>query len=137
MNKTIVSGNVGSEDAQLGYTTTGTPVLNFNFATSGTYKTKEGEKKTDTTWFKAAYYGERAVKLAQYVISGKKLLLTGKVKAKAWKGENGEPRADLVLIVDELEFGGSSNNGASAEAAETEVGVIDDTELFPTASNGG
>ena len=127
MNKTIVTGNVGAEDGVLGTTGTGTPVLNFNFATNEIYKDREGQKKTDTTWYKVAIYGTTATNLAPYIVSGKKLLIVGRVKAHAWKTDGGEAKADLVLKVIEVELLGDGGGGKQHEDSG-EVGAVEDRE---------
>ncbi|HLM62221.1 MAG TPA: single-stranded DNA-binding protein, partial [Pyrinomonadaceae bacterium] len=105
------------------------PVLNFNFATNEVYKDRNGNKQTDTTWYKAVIFGDMATRLAPYITRGKQLMIVGKVKAKGWTGENGEAKADLVLKALEVELLGG---GRHEEGSENTVAVENSEELFVT-----
>ena len=65
LNNTEIIGNVGSTDAVLGTTTSGTPVANFSVAVNDSYKGRDGNKKETTTWFKVSIYGKRARRAAK------------------------------------------------------------------------
>ncbi len=104
LNRTELIGNVGRDDAELGSLPGGTPVLNFSFAVNNTYKDKKsGEEKQVTDWFRIAVFGERAVKLAPYITSGKTLFLGGRVAAGGWLGDDGKVRTDVILKINQGE----------------------------------
>ena len=54
-NLTTIIGNVG-EDAKTRTFDNGSAVTNFNVATTETWKSKDGEKKESTTWFRVNYW---------------------------------------------------------------------------------
>ncbi len=49
VNKVILVGNVG-KDPEVRYLDSGVAVANFPFATSETYRNREGERVTTTEW---------------------------------------------------------------------------------------
>ena len=49
VNKAILIGNLG-KDAELRYTSGGTPVASCRIATTERYNDREGNKKEDTQW---------------------------------------------------------------------------------------
>lgn len=123
-------GNVGS-DSELRYTPSGSPVMSFSFATSETYATN-GEKKTDTTWWRVSLWGERAVKLTEYITKGKQLLVTGTVKARAYQDKSGNLQASLEVKAQTIRFVGSKNDSAATNGGGNLGGVnVDDSDEMP------
>ncbi len=63
-SKTILIGHLG-QDAELKYTGTGKPVVNFSMATNRKWKNQAGETQTETDWHKIVFWGPRGEKLQQ------------------------------------------------------------------------
>lgn len=145
MNKLFVIGNVGAEDGVLGKLPSETPVLNFNFANNEVSKDRDGKKQTSTIWYKVAAYGSLATRMHKFVVSGKQLAISGKLRVKDWKTDGGEAKKDLIIIADDITLlggGGNRHEEASAgeQSAEVEtayapgaVGAVDDDGevMFP------
>ncbi len=73
-NQLTIVGYLGS-DCESKYMPDGNGVVNFSLA----YQDGFGEK-AETVWVDCAWYGERAMKAAQYLLKSKKILVTGKLK---------------------------------------------------------
>ena len=76
-----------------------TPVLNISLASNR----KVGEREF-VDWTSVKIWGERAQKLAPHIDKGTKLLITGRPEARAYKGNDGLAKAELVIHVSEIEF---------------------------------
>lgn len=75
MNKIILIGNTGN-DAELKTLESGVSVANFSLATTESWKDKEGNKQSKTTWHNCQIFGKRA-NIAPYIRKGGKLAITG------------------------------------------------------------
>ncbi|GAA6769410.1 hypothetical protein AAGS39_01470 [Flavobacterium sp. CGRL2] len=80
-------------------------VVNFSVATSDRYRNKEGERVEQTTFFECAYW--ISPKVAGILTKGTLVELTGRVSARAWTGNNGEPRAGLNFNTSQIKLHGS------------------------------
>jgi single-strand DNA-binding protein len=92
-----VTGNVGT--CRLVAPAGKSLVLNVSLATNR----KVGEREF-TDWTSVKIWGERAQKLAPYIGKGTKLLITGRPEARAYKGNDGLAKAELVIHANEVEF---------------------------------
>lgn len=95
---TIIAGRVG-RDAELRATPSGDSVLSFSVAVDSGW----GDNKK-TVWFRVSLWGERAEKLAQYIVKGKALLVEGDIDARGYKTREGEPAASLELRARNVTF---------------------------------
>lgn len=101
--QTIIIGNLG-RDPELRYTPAGKPVTEFTVAVNR--KWKDGE---ETTWYKVTCWGPLAETTNQYLKKGRQVMVIGdQLKASAWKGQDGEPRATLELTARDVRFLGGS-----------------------------
>ena len=96
-NKMIVGGRL-TKDAQLKSIPSGTSVLEFSVASTEKYKGNE-----ETLFLDCAIFGERAEKLAQYMLKGKQVLLDGRLKLERWEN-NGVKNSKHSLVVDSVSF---------------------------------
>jgi single-strand DNA-binding protein len=98
-----VTGRLG-RDGEVRTLQSGTKVLQFSIAEDRGF----GEKK-HTVWIKCALFGDRAEKLAPYLVKGKVVEAWGEVSANAYKGKDGSPQASLDLRVSEVKLHGGGN----------------------------
>ncbi len=114
------TGNVGT--CRLVAAKGKTPVLNISLATNR----KVGDREF-TDWSSVKIWGERGQKLAPYITKGTKLLISGRPEARAYKGNDGLAKAELVIHADDVEFlsGQGQNNVAESDTQHIE----EDAEL--------
>lgn len=109
MNFATFAGRLG-RDAEL-RDHNGKPVLNFALAVD----TGWGDKK-QTLWVDCAMWGERAPKLAQYLVKGKQITVAGDVALRQYKKGNGEPGAAITCNVQRLDLqGGGGDAGQNGQ----------------------
>ena len=108
MIKLIVSGRVG-QDAEL-KSVGDTTVCSFSVAhTEKVYGPNPSEK---TVWVGCNIWGERAPKLAPYILKGTFVVVEGSGGVNAYTQKNGEPAAVINCRVTSLEFGGKPTTDA-------------------------
>ena len=105
VNKVILLGNVGSdpEVKSVGES----KVANFSFATSETYKDKNGDKKTITEWHRIVIWRGLAEIVERYVKKGDKLYLEGKIQTRSWDDKDGTKKFSTEIVVSDMKMLGS------------------------------
>lgn len=117
VNKAILIGNLG-KDAELRYTSGGTPVASCRIATTERFNDREGNKKEDTQWHNIVIWGKTAEAIHTYLIKGKQIYVEGKLQTRKWQNKEGqdqyttEVRADRVVLLGG--GGGASGGGGGA-----------------------
>jgi len=77
-HKIIFAGNLGREP-ELRFLPNGKAVTNINVATNRVYNDSNGQKVTETTWFKVSVWGSSAEAVNQYLKKGSKVLIEGRL----------------------------------------------------------
>ena len=110
--QTIIIGNVG-RDPELKYLPSGSAVCNFSVAVTTRWNDRQsGERRERTTWYNCSSFNKSAEILNQYVKKGSQIMIEGTVSARAYMGNDGEPRASLDIRVNNFQFlGGRDGDG--------------------------
>ena len=93
-----MTGNVG-QDGKLE-----NQWLTFSLATTKKFKTAQGDYKQDTQWHRCKMYGQRAEKIAQYILKGTKLLVEGEINYGEWVKKDGTKGYSTDIMVRDIEF---------------------------------
>jgi single-strand DNA-binding protein len=117
-NKTILVGNLVA-DAQLRYLSSGSSVLDFRLAS-----TRGSKGKEQTLFIDCSLFGERGVKVAEFLTKGKKLLVDGVLRLEQWE-KDGEKRSKISIMVDNVEFLSSGERQEKTEPVVQEQKVYD------------
>lgn len=112
VNTVILSGNV-ARDAELRQTNGGA-VLSFRIANN--VYSKNGENNQYTNWFDCVMFGNRAEKIAPYIVKGVHVTVTGQLRQSSWQAQDGSKRSKVETIVNELELGRGRDNGEQTPA---------------------
>lgn len=110
LNVWTFTGRLG-RDADQKYLPNGTAVTEFSVAVDVGF----GENKS-TIWPRCAMFGDRGAKVAQYLVKGQQVAVSGEVKMREWKNNNGETKTSLEVRVSELDLIGSKGDGEAREA---------------------
>jgi single-strand DNA-binding protein len=117
MNEVNLIGNVGQQP-DVRDTKNGSKIMKLSLATSEKWKDKgSGERKEKTEWHRVTVFGKTAENLAQYINSGDKLFVRGKIQTSKYQDKNsGEDRYSTDVIVDgfdgKIQMLGSKEGGA-------------------------
>ena len=149
INKTILVGNVGN-DPQVKYLDNGTCIAKFPLATSETWRTKDGEKKSETTWHNIVLWRKLAEVAEMWVYKGTQLYIEGKIRNSSYDNKEGVKVYRSEIIGDKMQLLGgkkkdeeptatglsSSDNGSndvtvkdvSSTLTESNTGELSDTQ---------
>lgn len=109
---TIIVGNVG-RDPELRYTQSGVAVCDFSVAVSRRWTDRNSnEQREETTWFKISAWRNLAETCNQFVHKGMQIMVTGRVGASAYVGQDGQARASLEITAQDVQFLGRRGEGA-------------------------
>lgn len=117
-----ITGRV-TADAQVRNVSDSKTVVNFSVAINDSYRNRQGERIEQTTYFDCSYW--LSPKVAAILTKGTVVELTGRVSARAWTGNDGEPRAGLNFHTSQIKLhsvsladgrGGRESGGVRAAA---------------------
>lgn len=95
MNKLILIGNL-TRDPEMRVTKSGKTVCTFTIAVNN----RQGE----ATFFRVNAWEKRAEICGKHLSKGKKVYVSGPVSVSTYQASNGETRASLDVLADEIEF---------------------------------
>lgn len=84
--------------------------------------------ETVTTWVSVTWYGERAVRMAEYMKKGTQVIAVGKPKANIYTTKSGEPAIDETLYADSVDFVGGSSGNTASNTTVTDTGKFEKKE---------
>ena len=86
-------------------------VVNFSVAINDSYKTKQGERKEQTTYYNCSYWIN--VKIVEYLIKGTLVELSGRISSSAWIGKDGEIKSGLNFHTSKIKLHGGKQKSES------------------------
>ncbi|MBA7538858.1 Single-stranded DNA-binding protein [subsurface metagenome] len=110
INQVVLIGRL-TRDAELKYTNSGYAILKFSLAVNRGVK-KDESWQEEASFFNAVIFGKRAESLAQYMLKGKQIGISGELKQDRWE-QDGQSRSRVEIVVNNLQFLGSKGSGAS------------------------
>jgi single-strand DNA-binding protein len=133
----IIVGNVG-KDPEMRYTPSGSAVTSFSVATSHQYTNNNGEKIKETSWFRVSAWGKQAETCNQYLKTGSKVLVEGRLTCdpatggpRIWQAQDGSSRASFEVSASTVRFlssrsesegsAGSGDGGGFSDTIEDEI----------------
>lgn len=113
-NRVILIGRL-TRDPEKSYTTTGTAVAKFGFATSNGF----GENKK-TVFVDITTWGKQAEFVTTYFTKGKEILIEGRLDFDTWESKEGEKRSKLYVTAEKVSFaGGKSDSSGGSSSSES------------------
>ncbi|MBX9886946.1 MAG: single-stranded DNA-binding protein [Flavobacteriaceae bacterium] len=106
-----------TKDAKVSTLSDSRQVVNFSVAINESYKNKKGDRVEQTTFFECAYW--ISPRVAEWLTKGTVVELTGMVSARAWTGNDGEPRAGLNFNTSNIKLHGGGNKSEGTRAVKT------------------
>lgn len=79
---------------------------------------RDGQPQEETTWFRVSVWGRQAETANQYLAKGRRVLAEGRISARAFIGNDGQPRASLELDARNLQFLSSRQEDAQEGASD-------------------
>ncbi|WP_195989632.1 single-stranded DNA-binding protein [Clostridium sp. D53t1_180928_C8] len=127
MNKVILIGRT-TKSPELRYAPgSGTAICRFTLAVTRPFK------KDETDFINCVAFGKTGETIAQYVLKGRQVAVTGSIRTGSYENNAGEKRYTTDVVLDGFEFIGNSNNVANLEdnpaASNSEMGFGDMTPV--------
>jgi single-strand DNA-binding protein len=118
----MLIGRLG-RDPEMRYTPSGRPVTTFSLATSRTWNTSEGERRTETEWFNIVAWGSLAEICKQFLNKGQQVYVEGRLQTRHWDDAEGVKHSVTEIVANEMIMLGDrrdQNNTAPEIGAEEE-----------------
>lgn len=101
MNKVSIIGNL-TKDPVTHTTQEGKTVCTFTVAVNRRQTVNAGQPDAD--FFRVSAWGEMGQNCQKYLMKGKKVAVYGRISGSAYTTPEGEPRANLDVFAQEVEF---------------------------------
>ncbi|PZR14343.1 MAG: single-stranded DNA-binding protein [Flavobacterium psychrophilum] len=121
-----------TRDAEVRNLSNNKSVVSFSVAVNHDYKDKNGTKVTQTEFFDCAYWFSTGV--AQYLTKGSLVELAGRVSARAWMGNDGQPKAGLNFNTTDITLHGGNKpeiQGAQQQPAPSQQATPENNTATP------
>ena len=89
-------------------------VVNFSIAINDNYKTKDGERREQTTYYNCSYWISPNV--AKILTKGSLVELSGRISSTAWIGKDGEIKSGLNFHTSKIKLHGGGKRSETGEA---------------------
>ena len=116
MNNLTIIGRIGKV-GELRYTQGGKAVINLSVATDNG-KDSEGTKRP-ATWFEVALWEKQAEALAEYLVKGDRIGVSGQIRLQVDTGNDGQKYPKLTIDFPRVELLGGSVKGEQPAARST------------------
>ncbi len=101
LNKVMLIGRLG-RDPEMRYTPSGRAVTTFNVATSRSWNTANGDRRTETEWFRVVAWGNLAEICNQLLRKGQQVYIEGRLKNYRWQDDNGTQHIRTEIVANEM-----------------------------------
>jgi single-strand DNA-binding protein len=118
LNKVMLIGRLG-RDPEMRYTPSGRPVTTFSLATSRTWNTSEGERRTETEWFTVVAWGSLAEICKQYLVKGQQVYVEGRLQTRHWEDNDGNKHSATEIVANEMIMLGDRHENNQSGDVET------------------
>ncbi len=116
LNKVLIIGRLG-RDPEMRYTPSGRPVTTFSMATSRSWNTADGNRRTETEWFNVVAWSNLAEICKQYLSKDRLVYIEGRLQTRHWEDQDGNKHsateivASEMIVLDERREGHQTNEG--------------------------
>lgn len=124
LNKVMLIGRLGQEP-EMRYTPSGRPLTKFQLATNRSWKSADGEKKTETEWFNVVAWGKLAEICNQYLSKGQQVYIEGRLHTRQWQDEEGGNHSSVEVIAKEMLM---LNSKSEEQDSESKEGILSGDE---------
>lgn len=130
MNRVVLVGRLTKDPDLRFIPTTGTATTQITLAVDN-YNSKTKEKGAD--FIPVVVFGKRAESLANYMIKGAMLGVSGRIRTRSYEGQDGQRRYITEVLADEIEFlsrNKGEDNGQNAAESSDMTPVYDEEIPF-------
>lgn len=129
LNKVLIIGRLG-RDPEMRYTPSGRPVTTFSVATSRTWNTSEGGRRTETEWFNVVAWSNLAEICKQHLSKGRLVYIEGRLQTRHWEDPDGNKHSSTEIVANEMIMLDDRRDSGSGGYDDDEE-EVDEEEEFP------
>ncbi|HIP93092.1 MAG TPA: single-stranded DNA-binding protein [Desulfurobacteriaceae bacterium] len=131
LNKVFLIGRI-VRDAELSYTSSGSPYTRFSLVTSRYYKKKEENNfQEESTFVDVVIWGNQAERVIEHLTKGTSVFVEGRLRS--FKTEKGYYKVEVVC--EKIQIISSKSKSEKSLKKETEETKIEDIELSDIDDN--
>ena len=130
LNKVLLIGHLG-RDPEMRYTPSGRPVTTFSMASSRSWNTAEGERRSETEWFNIVAWGSLAEICNQYLKKGQQVYIEGRLQTRRWEDDEGNKRSTTEVVAREMIMLGDRRDKEDQTRPDEETYGDEDDDEFP------
>lgn len=119
LNKVMIIGYLG-RDPEMRFTPTGKSVSSFSVACNRSWKSKDGERHTETDWFNVVAWGDLAEISKQYLSKGSMVYVEGRLQIREWVDSNSNPQKSVEIVARDIMLMDSKNKNNQNDAEDFE-----------------
>lgn len=119
LNKVMLIGRLGA-GPEVRKTTSGTPVANFNIATTERWK-KDGEQQERTEWHRIIAWNGLAEICGEYLSKGKLVYIEGRLRSRTWEDNDGNRHRATEIVAKTMQMLDRPGSNAKSKADEPPV----------------
>ncbi|MGI0405783.1 single-stranded DNA-binding protein [Helicobacter himalayensis] len=105
-NKVIIVGNL-TRDVELRYLPSGSAVATLGLASNRRYNKQDGTKAEEVCFVDVKLFGRSAEVANQYLRSGSKVLIEGRLSFESWVDQSGQKRSKHSIVAENMQMMGS------------------------------
>jgi single-strand DNA-binding protein len=103
LNKVMVIGYLG-RDPEMRFTPSGKSVTNFSIACSRSWKTTEGETRSETEWFNVVAWEKLAEISKEHLKKGSRVYVEGRLQSHSWQDNEGNQHNSVEIVARDILF---------------------------------
>ncbi len=130
LNKVLIIGHLG-KDPEMRYTPSGRAVTTFNVAVSRSWNSSDGERRSETEWFKIVAWGNLAEICNKYLTKGQQVYIEGRIQTRRWEDKEGNPRKSVEVVANEMTMLGERRDKQQDNNSLDEIPPDIDEDEFP------
>lgn len=130
-NKVTLIGHLG-RDAELKFTSSGNPVVNFSMATNRKWNNSAGELQEEVQWHKVVFWGKRGEAVSQYLTKGKLVAVEGRYTNRKYQDRDGNDRYVSEVVCENVVLLGRDSPAEPRQQVENEQPYARPTEVTPS-----
>ena len=108
MNRLTIIGNL-TRDPELRTTPSGTNVCSFTVAVNRRGRRDAQSNQPEADFFRVSAWNQLGENCARYLAKGRKVCVVGPVSVRTYQGSDGQTRASLEVMANDVEFLSSRN----------------------------
>lgn len=102
-NSIVLEGNI-VRDPESRETAKGIPICMFSIAVNKNYRTSQGERRQEVSFFDIETWGALATSCSSYCAKGRGIRVVGRLKQNRWQDTEGKNHSKVKIVAEHVDF---------------------------------